>query len=60
MAPRLAVLLVAFLALAAPAAGDNSGKLSSLQAKIAAARATEARLATQISDVTAEIRALED
>jgi murein DD-endopeptidase MepM/ murein hydrolase activator NlpD len=59
MAPRLAVLLVAFLALAAPAAGDNSGKLSSLQARIAAARATEARLTTQISDVTAEIRALE-
>jgi murein DD-endopeptidase MepM/ murein hydrolase activator NlpD len=59
MAPRLAVLLVAFLALAAPAAGDNSGKLSSLQARIAAARATEARLSTQISDVTAEIRALE-
>jgi murein DD-endopeptidase MepM/ murein hydrolase activator NlpD len=59
MAPRLAVLLVAFLVLAAPAAGDNSGKLSSLQARIAAARATEARLSTQISDVTAEIRALE-
>src|SRR6266511_3056558 len=59
MAPRLAVLLVAFLVLAAPAAGDNSGKLSALQARIAAARATEARLTTQISDVTAEIRALE-
>jgi murein DD-endopeptidase MepM/ murein hydrolase activator NlpD len=59
MAPRLAVVLVAFLVLAAPAAGDNSGKLGALQARIAAARATEARLTTQISDVTAEIRALE-
>ena len=59
MAPRLAVLLVAFLVLAAPAAGDNSGKLSSLQARIAAARAKESRLTTQISDITAEIRALE-
>jgi murein DD-endopeptidase MepM/ murein hydrolase activator NlpD len=59
MAPRLAVVLVAFLVLAAPAAGDNSGKLGALQARLAAARATEARLTTQISDVTAEIRALE-
>ena len=59
MAPRLAVLLVAFLVLAAPAAGDNSGKLSSLQARIAAAHAKESRLTTQISDITAEIRALE-
>jgi murein DD-endopeptidase MepM/ murein hydrolase activator NlpD len=59
MAPRLAVLLVAFLVLAAPAAGDNSGNLSSLQARIAAARAKESQLTTQISGITAEIRALE-
>jgi murein DD-endopeptidase MepM/ murein hydrolase activator NlpD len=59
MAPRLAVLLVAFLVLAAPAAGDNSGKLSALQARIAAARAKESRLTTQISDITSEIRTLE-
>jgi peptidoglycan hydrolase CwlO-like protein len=59
MAPRLAVLLVAFLVLAAPAAGDNSGKLSTLQARIAAARAKEARLTSKISDITGEIRTLE-
>ena len=59
MARRLAVLLVAFLVLAAPAAGDNSSKLSALQARIAAARAKEVRLTTEISNVTAEIRALE-
>jgi murein DD-endopeptidase MepM/ murein hydrolase activator NlpD len=59
MARRLALLLVAGLVLAAPAAGDNSGKLSALQARIAAARAKEARLTTQISDVTAKIRSLE-
>jgi len=59
MARRLAVLLVAFLVLAAPAAGDNSSKLSALQARIAAARAKEVRLTTEISSVTAEIRALE-
>jgi murein DD-endopeptidase MepM/ murein hydrolase activator NlpD len=59
MAPRLAVLLVAFLVLAAPAAGDNSGKLSTLQARIAAARAKEARLTSEISDITGEIRTLE-
>lgn len=59
MARRLALLLIAGLVLAAPAAGDNSGKLSELQARIAAARAKEARLTTQISDVTAQIRSLE-
>ena len=59
MARRLAVLLVAFLVLAAPAAGDNSSKLSALQARIAAARAKEVRLTAEISNVTAEIRALE-
>jgi murein DD-endopeptidase MepM/ murein hydrolase activator NlpD len=59
MARRLAVLLVAGLILAAPAAGDNSGKLGAVQARIAAARAKEARLTAQISDVTSQIRSLE-
>lgn len=59
MAPRLAVVLVAVLVFAAPAAGDNSGKIGDLQARIAAARAKEARLTAQISHVTREIRALE-
>ena len=59
MARRLAVVLIAVLVFAAPAAGDNSGKISDLQARIAAARAKEARLTTQITDVTADIRALE-
>jgi murein DD-endopeptidase MepM/ murein hydrolase activator NlpD len=59
MARRLAVVLVAFLVLAAPAAGDNSGKIGALQARIAAARAKQAHLTQQIHDVTAEIRQLE-
>jgi murein DD-endopeptidase MepM/ murein hydrolase activator NlpD len=59
MARRLAVVLVAVLAFAAPAAGDNSSEISDLQARIAAAQAKEARLTTQISEVTSEIRALE-
>jgi murein DD-endopeptidase MepM/ murein hydrolase activator NlpD len=58
MARRLAVVLVAVLALAAPAAGYNS-ELGDLQARIAAARAKEARLTKQISAVTSEIRALQ-
>jgi len=60
MARRLAVVLVAGLILAAPAAGDNSGKLGAVQGRIAAARAKEARLTGQISDVTSQIRSLEN
>jgi murein DD-endopeptidase MepM/ murein hydrolase activator NlpD len=59
MARRLAILVVAVLVLAAPAAGDNGGKIGELQARIAAARQKEARLTAQISDVTSDIRALE-
>jgi len=59
MARRLAVLLIALLAFAAPAAGDNSSEISDLQARIAAANAQEARLTEQISDVTAEIHSLQ-
>jgi murein DD-endopeptidase MepM/ murein hydrolase activator NlpD len=59
MARRLALVLLAGLVLAAPAAGDNSGKLGEVQARIAAARAKEARLTSQISDVTSQIRSLE-
>jgi murein DD-endopeptidase MepM/ murein hydrolase activator NlpD len=59
MARSLAVVLVAVFAFAAPAAGDNSGKIGDLQARIAAARAKEARLTAEISGVTSEIRKLE-
>jgi murein DD-endopeptidase MepM/ murein hydrolase activator NlpD len=59
MGRRSAFLLVACLLLAAPAAGDNGGKIGQVQAKIAAARQKEARLRAQISDVTASIRSLE-
>ena len=59
MARRLAVVLVAGLVLAAPASGDNSGKLGDVQARLSAARAKEGRLTTQISDVTGQIRSLE-
>jgi murein DD-endopeptidase MepM/ murein hydrolase activator NlpD len=59
MARRLAFALVAGLVLAAPASGDNSGKLSDVQARLDAARAKEARLTAQISDVTVRIRSLE-
>ena len=59
MARRLALIVVAGLVLAAPAAGDNGGKLGDVQARIAAARAKEARLTGQISDVTKQIRSLE-
>ncbi len=59
MGRRLAVAVVACLVLVAPAAGDNSGKIGALQERIAAARAKEARLTAEISDVTAQIRSLE-
>jgi murein DD-endopeptidase MepM/ murein hydrolase activator NlpD len=59
MVCRLAIVLAACLVLAAPAAGDNSGKIGALQARIAAARAKEAHLTAQISSVTADIRTLE-
>src|SRR5438132_2973514 len=47
------------LPISAPAAGDNSTKMASLQARIAAARQHEAALNAQISDVTSQIRKLE-
>ena len=59
MGRRLAILCAACLVLAAPAAGDSGGKLGAVQARIAAARAKEARLTKQITDVTSSIRTLE-
>src|SRR3954453_5171832 len=59
MGRRLVVVLFAGLVLVAPASGDNSGKLSDIQARLAAARAREARLTSQISGVTPRIRSLE-
>jgi len=59
MGRRLAIVCVACLVLAAPAAGDSGGKLGAVQAQLAAARAKEARLTKQISDVTSSIRSLE-
>jgi len=61
MARRVApaVLFAGLLLLASPAAGDNSGKIAQLQAKIAAAQRHEAALNAQIAGVTAEIRTLE-
>ena len=52
-------LLAASLVFAAPAAGDNSGKIQTLHERIAAARQHEAALSSQIADVTAQIRSLE-
>lgn len=60
--------LVAFLVLAAPAAGDTirdrkqavDSKIDSLQARIDRARAREGVLTTEISEVTQKIRGLED
>jgi murein DD-endopeptidase MepM/ murein hydrolase activator NlpD len=59
MARKLALAIVCAFVLAAPAAGDNSGKIAALHAKIAAARAHEAQLNAEIVTVTREIRALE-
>jgi murein DD-endopeptidase MepM/ murein hydrolase activator NlpD len=59
MARRLAVVLFAGLVLAAPASGDNSGKIGDLHDRIAAARAKETRLTSEISRVTSQIRSLE-
>jgi murein DD-endopeptidase MepM/ murein hydrolase activator NlpD len=57
--PVLLVSLGVCLVLAAPAAGDNSGKIQQLHAKIAAAQQHEAALNSQIASVTSEIRVLE-
>jgi murein DD-endopeptidase MepM/ murein hydrolase activator NlpD len=59
MGRRLAIVLAACLVLAAPAAGDNRGKIGQLQARIAAARQKEARLSAEISGFTKSIRSLE-
>ena len=59
MARKLALVLVCGLVVAAPAAGDNSGKIATLEAKIAAARDHEAKLNAEIASVTREIRSLE-
>jgi murein DD-endopeptidase MepM/ murein hydrolase activator NlpD len=59
MARRLALVLVCGLVLAAPAAGDHSGKIAALQSKIAAARQHEAALNAEIASVTRQIRDLE-
>jgi murein DD-endopeptidase MepM/ murein hydrolase activator NlpD len=59
MARRLAVVLAAVLVFAAPAAGDNSGKISELHQRIADARVKESHLSAQITDITSEIRELE-
>jgi murein DD-endopeptidase MepM/ murein hydrolase activator NlpD len=61
MARRLALLaaLAVGLVVAAPAAGDNSGKIAALQARIDAARQKEAALSSQIAGVTSKIRTLE-
>src|SRR5262245_27673715 len=60
MARRLAIVLAAVLVFAAPAAGDNSGKISQLHERIAASRAKESRLSAQITDITSAIRTLEE
>jgi murein DD-endopeptidase MepM/ murein hydrolase activator NlpD len=59
MGQRIALVLIALLVFAAPAAGDNSGKIGELQSRIAAARAREARLTGEISGITSQIRKLE-
>jgi murein DD-endopeptidase MepM/ murein hydrolase activator NlpD len=66
MGRRLSILLLAVLALAAPAAGDLGSQKASvdtrierLHARIAAARAKESALSAQIAAVTTRIRTLE-
>jgi murein DD-endopeptidase MepM/ murein hydrolase activator NlpD len=66
MGRRLSILLLAVLALAAPAAGDLGSqkrsvdsRIGRLHAKIAAARAKESALSAQIAAVTTRIRTLE-
>jgi murein DD-endopeptidase MepM/ murein hydrolase activator NlpD len=61
MARRTALLvaLALGLVLATPAAGDNSGKIAQLEARISAARRHESALGAQISGVTSRIRTLE-
>jgi peptidoglycan hydrolase CwlO-like protein len=59
MARRLALVLACGLLFATPAAGDNSGKIASLQSKIAAARAREAHLSADVASITQQIRTLE-
>jgi murein DD-endopeptidase MepM/ murein hydrolase activator NlpD len=63
---RFLVVLILALITAAPAAGDNAtrkaevdSRISSLNEKIAAARAKEQRLASEIAAVTSRIRSLE-
>jgi murein DD-endopeptidase MepM/ murein hydrolase activator NlpD len=63
---RILVVLLLALITAAPAAGDNAtrkaqvdSEISSLNEKIAAARAKEQRLASEIAAVTTKIRSLE-
>jgi murein DD-endopeptidase MepM/ murein hydrolase activator NlpD len=59
MARKLALVLGCALLFATPAAGDNSGKIASLQSKIAAARAREAHLSADVASITQQIRSLE-
>jgi murein DD-endopeptidase MepM/ murein hydrolase activator NlpD len=64
--PRILVVTVLALLAAAPAAGDTitkkrqvDSKIATLNEKIAAARAREQRLASQIADLSQRIRTLE-
>ena len=59
MARKLALVLGCALLFVTPAAGDNSGKIASLQSKIAAARAREAHLSADVASITRQIRSLE-
>src|SRR5246127_4054993 len=61
MVRRLALfaVLAVTLVVAAPAAGDNSGKIAALQSRIAAPRQRESTLNSQLAHVTSQIRKLE-